>query len=59
MAQLSTDLPVDVLRDDLHAEVLIAVCAPRRRGFATTDAASLVSLFGRALPSWNVPQRGG
>jgi len=41
------NLPVDVLRDDLGAQVLIAVHLPDA-AFATTDAASLVSVFGRA-----------
>ena len=41
------NLPVDVLRDDLGAQVLIAVALPDS-SFATTDAANLVSLFGRA-----------
>jgi NTE family protein len=41
------NLPIDVLRDDLGAQVLIAVHLPDA-SFATADAASLVSVFGRA-----------
>ena len=41
------NLPVDVLRDDLRAQVLIAIALPDS-SFATTDAASLVGVFGRA-----------
>jgi len=41
------NLPVDIVRDDLGAQVIIAVHLPDG-AFATADAASLVSVFGRA-----------